>query len=65
MSHWNDQNTEGFTSDELDVINEAIDVIVEQAPGVDMSNINDLINNAWRPDATSDSLIAAVMGRLA
>lgn len=44
---WTTQNTEGFTADELAMINRIADRIAEDADGVDTGNIDDAINNAW------------------
>lgn len=44
-------NTEGFTSDDLDLMNEALDILV--ADGIDESNASDIINNNWMPDGNT------------
>lgn len=38
-------NTEGFTQDDLDLMNEALEILV--ADGMDEKNASDLINNNW------------------
>jgi hypothetical protein len=48
-------NTDGFTSEELDLMNEAIEILVER--GMDESNASDQINNAYVPGATLADLI--------
>ena len=40
-------NTEGFTQRDLDLMNEALMVLV--AEGMDESNASDIINNNWQP----------------
>jgi len=59
---WTMDNTEGFTQAQLDIINEARSLI--DVDGIDESNIDDAINNAWVDQATASELAAAVMKRL-
>lgn len=44
---WTMDNTEGFTQSELNMINLVVDQIKSEAHDVDISNINDRVNNAW------------------
>ncbi len=56
---WTMDNTEGFTQDQLDLINEVLPELI--ADGVDQSNANDLINNAWHDGIrTADDLRKAI-----
>jgi hypothetical protein len=41
-------NTEGFTQDDLDLMNEALAALVQQ--GIDESNASDIVNNNWQVD---------------
>lgn len=45
---WTNQNTEGFSADELAMINRVLDRIAADADGIDQGNRDDAINNAWR-----------------
>lgn len=38
-------NTEGFTQDDLDLMNDALKVLM--ADGMDENNASDIINNNW------------------
>lgn len=55
---WTMDNTEGFTQDQLNLINEAIEMISAKADGVDAENINDAINNVWSEQETAEALAA-------
>lgn len=44
-------NTDGFTQDDLDLMNEALEVLM--ADGVDEKNASDIVNNNWRPDGNT------------
>ena len=63
MARWTEENTEGFTAAELSDMNEAQAALEEMMPGVDESNIADLLNNAFRPGMSVEDLIAAVSKR--
>lgn len=50
-------NTEGFTADDLDLMNEALEILL--ADGIDESNASDIVNNNWQESGnTVDSLTA-------
>lgn len=59
---WTMENTDGFTQDQLDLINEARELM--DVDGVDGSNVNDAINNAWSGQDTAADLAAAAMKQL-
>jgi len=40
-------NTDGFTQDDLDLMNEALKVLI--AAGLDETSASDVINNNWQP----------------
>jgi hypothetical protein len=44
-------NTAGFTQDDLDLMNEALEVLI--AEGMDESNASDIINNNWMEDGNT------------
>ncbi len=56
---WTMDNTQGFTQDQLDLINDAIDLM--DTDGIDESNVNDAINNAWAEQETAEELAADAM----
>ena len=51
------QDNNGFTDAQLKVINDAIALI--DTDGIDESNVNDAINNAWIEQDTAADLAAA------
>ena len=61
---WTQSNTEGFTDAELALINEALPRIHAARPGVERSNVDDAVNNAWGCQETADELVADVLKRL-
>lgn len=61
---WTMDNTNGFTEDQLDIINEAFDLVAAKADGVDETNINDALNNAWCEQETAEELAAAALKSL-
>ncbi len=61
---WTMDNTAGFTQDQLDLINEAIDLVSAKADGVDAKNISDAINNAWGGQETAEELAADTLKAL-
>ncbi len=48
------ENTEGFTQPDLDLMNEAVSILM--ADGVDEKNAQDIVNNNWRYGNTVESL---------
>lgn len=56
---WTMDNTQGFTQDQIDMINDAIDLM--DTDGIDESNVNDAINNAWAGQNTAEKLAADAM----
>lgn len=61
---WTMDNTDGFTQSQLDMINEARAMVVAQADGVDSSNIDDAINNAWGEQDTAGALASDTLKTL-
>ena len=59
MSRWTEENTEGFTAQELATMNEAQARLEAAHPEVDPGNLADRLNNAFTPGATVDQLVAA------
>lgn len=52
---FNAQNTTGFTQDQLDLMNEALNVLI--AAGWDEEDASDKVNNNWVDGATIDDLV--------
>ena len=48
-------NTEGFTENQIDVLNEALEIRI--ARGEDEKSASDAINNAWFDGATVEDLV--------
>lgn len=44
-------NTQGFTQADLDLMNEALEILL--ADGIDESNASDIVNNNWLPDGNT------------
>ena len=51
------ENTEGFTTAELEILNEAL--VIRTAKGEDEKNASDAINNAFYPGVTIAELVEA------
>ncbi len=64
MTAWTENNTEGFTGAELDTLNTAQAALEKAFPKVDEANITDMLNNAWLPGSTADTLIDQISARL-
>lgn len=56
---WTMDNTEGFSQDQLDLINKAISLM--DTEGIAASNVNDAINNAWGGQETAEELAGDAM----
>jgi hypothetical protein len=63
MDKWREDNTEGFSKSDLEMLNRVQDRIQVEHPGVDASNIADMINNAWVDGNSEDELYAAATKR--
>jgi len=72
MENFTADNTEGFTSAELGVMNAAFDNVWDQLADADdedqnyqlKCSLSDAFNNAWIPGATVPDLVASVGLRL-
>jgi hypothetical protein len=53
---WTTENTEGFTQAELNLINEAIEIVMQKAGDVEAYSVDDAINNAWADQTTAAAL---------
>lgn len=51
------ENTAGFTASDLELMNEALGVLV--AAGVDESNASDIINNNWQESGNTVETLTA------
>lgn len=61
---WTEGNTEGFSADQLRVMNEAQAHLEAAYPSVDEANICDMLNNAFHDGILLVDLIARVEARL-
>lgn len=59
MTTWTEENTEGFTKEELATLNAAQTALEAENPSIDTQNIADRLNNAWMPGITVEALIKA------
>lgn len=66
MAYFTSENTDGFTSAEIDILNRAHQALVEKHGADDAlaQSIGDLLNNAWTAGATANDLFVAVDKRL-
>lgn len=60
MSAWNEENTEGFSTAELEMLSNAHNRLARNFPGLDRSNLNDLLNNSWYSGITENEIVDAV-----
>lgn len=60
MAYFTENNTEGFTAEELATLNAALDRLAELGIHDDMDSVSDRINNAWFKGATVEDLVDAV-----
>jgi hypothetical protein len=63
MTRFTEQNTEGFTSEELAEMNKALDMLADEGRDDDMNHISDFINNAYVPGMTAVEYVAAYKAR--
>lgn len=59
MKLWTQDTTDGFTDEELELLDEAQESLEEENPGVDPRNIADALGAAWRAGITLDELLEA------
>lgn len=64
MTYWNSDNTEGFSADDLEMLNEIQVELQAENPNIDAQNIADILNNAWVEGIDYDTLIEAARARL-
>lgn len=57
MTAWTHDNTEGFTDEQLAVLNDAQSRLEQENPGADPENISDHLNNAFIPGVTVEQLV--------
>jgi len=60
MVRFTENNTEGFTAQDIDTLNAALNRLVELGLSDDMNYLSDRLNNAWFEGATVDDLVATV-----
>lgn len=64
MIQFRDDNTEGFTSEELSLLNRVLTRLQNWFPDADKSNIADAINNSWQTGMSEDELYASAARKL-
>lgn len=64
MPAWNEHNTEGFSPADLSILSNAQKRLARDFAGVEVSNLNDLLNNEWFNGVTENELVDAVAKRL-
>lgn len=57
MTTWTHDNTEGFTDEQLEVLNDAQSRLEAKNPDADPQNIADHLNNAFVPGITVEQLV--------
>ena len=58
MKQFRDDNTEGFSAEELALMNTVFARLQNWFPSVDQKNIADAINNCWEAAISEDELYA-------
>ena len=61
---WTEQNTEGFSADDLDMLNSIQAELEEEFRGIDPGNISAILNNAWVDGIAHDDLLETARRRL-
>lgn len=56
MKQFREDNTEGFSTEELDIMNAVFSRLQNWFPGIDQKNIADAINNNWEVGISEDDL---------
>ena len=59
MTKWTEDNTEGFTTEELEAMNAAQAALEAEYPDAEPQTIADRLNNAFIPGASVSDLVAA------
>lgn len=57
---WNEFNTNGFSENDLQMLNNVQQRLEHSYPGIDPKNIHDSISNEWHAGITENALFAAV-----
>lgn len=58
MARWTENNTEGFTADELEMMNDAQKHLEAKHPDADEGTISDHLNDVFLPGTTFEKLVA-------
>lgn len=64
MTTWTQFNTDGYTDDQLETLNEAQNILMEAFPEVETQTVSDLLHNNWCEEASRDELVDIVAKRL-
>lgn len=57
MNYWTNENTDGFSENEIAILNLAQETLERENPEVDPKNIADHINNAFAPNITAQEIV--------
>lgn len=63
MTRFTENNTEGFTTEELAEMNKALDTLAAEGFANDENHISDFINNEYVPGMTAAEYVAAYKAR--
>ena len=63
MAHFTTSNTEGYTTEELTILNAAYEQITEEIDN-DMNRVDDAIANVWYEGMTAEELVNAVKAKI-
>lgn len=56
MAYFTENNTEGFTGADLNILNEALAILIARNPDADECTLSDAINNSWVGGQTAEEL---------
>ena len=63
MARFTEQNTEGFTTEELNELNKALDMLAAEGFADEENHISDFLNNAYVPGMTAAEYVDAYKAR--
>lgn len=59
MATFTIDNTEGFTTAELNILNDALAILIARNPDAEEYTLSDAVNNAWVGGQTAEQLADA------
>ena len=63
MARFNQNNTEGFTNEELNEMNKALDMLASEGLANDENHVSDFISNQYVPGMTAAEYVEAYKAR--